>query len=161
MFPTFMRYYVNVTANIVGYAKETRTDAYKIKFHSNGGTGNMQEMVVGYNETTNLTKNTFVLENYNFGGWNTEPDGSGTNYEDEQEIRQTEHLDGNEINLYAQWTQDIARIGSTYYPTLKEAAITNNFVYTTFARYLREGKTEFKGHICKYANQQPSQENNQ
>ena len=52
-------------------------------------------------------------------------------------------------------------VDNIYYQTLKEAAITNNFVYTTFARYLREGKTEFKGHICKYANQQPSQENNQ
>ena len=52
-------------------------------------------------------------------------------------------------------------VDNIYYSTLKEAATANNFVYTTFAKHLREGKTEFKGHICKYANQQPSQENNQ
>ena len=121
MSPTFMRYQVTVEANVVGYAKETRSSTYKIKFHSNGGTGSMQEMTVRYNETTNLTKNTFTLENYNFVGWNTEADGSGTDYQDEQEINQTEYLDENEINLYAQWAQGLARIGSTYYPTLKDA----------------------------------------
>lgn len=121
IFPTFMRYHVNVVANIVGYAKETRSSTYKIKFYSNGGTGNMQEMTVRYNEPTNLTSNAFTFEDYNFVGWNTKPDGSGTNYEDEQEINQTEYLDENEINLYAQWAQGIARIDSTYYPTLKDA----------------------------------------
>lgn len=121
MLPTFMRYYANVTANVLGYAKETRSSTYKVKFNSNGGTGNMQEMTVRYNETTNLTKNTYILEDFNFVGWNTETDGTGTNYGDEQEICQTEYLDGNEINLYAQWSQGIARIGSTYYQTLKDA----------------------------------------
>ncbi|MBR1540856.1 MAG: InlB B-repeat-containing protein [Clostridia bacterium] len=116
-----MRYYANVIVNVVGYGDETVLNTYKIKFHGNGGMGNMEEMTVIYNEAINLTKNTFVLENYNFGGWNTEPDGSGTYYGDEQEIIQTEDLDENEINLYAQWTQNIARIGSTYYSTLKDA----------------------------------------
>lgn len=119
--PTFMRYYANITANVLGYAKETRSSTYKVKFNSNGGTGNMQEMTVRYNETTNLTKNTYTLEDFNFVGWNTETDGTGTNYNDEQEISQTEYLVGNEINLYAQWSQGIARIGSTYFQTLKEA----------------------------------------
>ena len=121
MLPTFMRYYANVTANVLGYAKETRSSTYKVKFNSNGGTGNMQEMTVRYNETTNLTKNKYTLEDFNFVGWNTETDGTGTNYNDEQEISQTEYLVGNEINLYAQWSQGIARIGSTYFQTLKEA----------------------------------------
>lgn len=106
MFPTFMKYYVNITANIVGYAKETRTSTYKIKFHNNGGVGTMEDMTINYNVSQNLTKNTFTNENYNFGGWNTEADGSGTSYTDEQEIISTTYITGNEINLYAQWTNN-------------------------------------------------------
>lgn len=41
--PTFMRYQVNVKADVVGYAKETRRSTYKINFHNNGGTGAMDE----------------------------------------------------------------------------------------------------------------------
>ena len=63
MLPTFMKYYANVTENVLGYAKETRSSTYKVKFNSNGGTGNMQEMTVRYNETTNLTKNTYIQNN--------------------------------------------------------------------------------------------------
>ena len=36
IFPTFMKYHVSITANAVGYAKETGSSTYKIKFHSNG-----------------------------------------------------------------------------------------------------------------------------
>lgn len=106
MFPTFMKYYVSITANIVGYAKETRTSTYKIKFHNNGGVGIMEDMTMNYNVSQNLTKNTFTHEEYNFGGWNTKADGSGTSYTDEQEIISTTYIDGNEINLYAQWTNN-------------------------------------------------------
>ena len=119
--PTFMRYHTFVTANVVGNAKETRSSTYKIKFHSNGGSGDMQEMTIKYNEPHNLTKNIFILENYNFGGWNTESDGTGINYEDEQEINQTAYLDGDEINLYARWIQGTAVIGNTSYDTLQAA----------------------------------------
>ena len=121
IFPTFMKYHADVTANVVGNAKETRSSTYKIIFHSNGGTGDMQEMIVKYNEPHNLSKNKFTLEEYNFGGWNTKLDGTGINYEDEQEINQTTYLDGDEINLYAQWTQGTALIGNKSYDSLQEA----------------------------------------
>jgi len=101
-----MRYQVSVTANVVGYAKETRRSTYKVNFHNNGGTGTMESMTMNYNETKKISKNTFTREDYNFGGWNTEADGSGTNYTDEQEINNTPYVDGNEINLYAIWTQN-------------------------------------------------------
>ena len=131
--PTFMKYYINITANINGYAKETRSSTYKAKFHSNGGEGTMDDMIIYYNEAQKLSKNTFSRVNYDFGGWNTQADGSGTNYSDEQELNQTTYLDGDEINLYAQWVQGTALIGNTSYNSLQEAindVSTNNTLTT-------------------------------
>lgn len=133
VFPTFMKYYVSVTANVVGYAKETRSSTYTVRFHSNGGTGSMQDMTVTYNEAENLTSNTFVYSGYNFSGWNTEANGTGTGYSDGQEINMTDYLNGDEIDLYAQWVQGVAMIGNTVYNTLQAAinAVPTNNTETT------------------------------
>ena len=45
-----------------------------------------------------LSKNTYTLEGYAFVGWNTESDGSGISYLDEEEISIND-----DITLYAQW----------------------------------------------------------
>lgn len=131
--PTFMRYRVSIIANVIGDAKETRSSTYKVKFHSNGGTGDMQEMTIRYNQPQNLIPNTFTYVDYEFGGWNTQADGSGTNYDDEQEINKTEYFEGNEVNLYAQWVQGVAMIGNTSYPTLQAAvdAVSTDNTETT------------------------------
>lgn len=121
IFPTFMRYRVEVTANVTGYAKETRSSTYKVKFHNNGGTGTMDDMTITYDVAQNLTKNIFTYEDYHFAGWNTELDGSGTNYSDEQEIKLTSYTTGNEINLYAQWVSGIAEVNGTIFPTVQAA----------------------------------------
>lgn len=54
-------------------------------------------------------------------------------------------------------------IDDKYYTTLQEAAKDNGLDYAWLAKKLRDnnGYTIIKNHICKYANQQPSQENNQ
>ena len=133
LLPTFMRYRVSVIANAIGNAKETRSSTYKVKFHSNGGTGDMQEMTIRYNQPQNLIPNTFTYVDYEFGGWNTQADGSGINYDDEQEINKTEYFEGNEVNLYAQWVQGVAMIGNTSYPTLQAAvdAVSTDNTETT------------------------------
>ncbi len=58
---------------------------------------------------TRLSKNVYTRRGYVFTGWNTEPDGSGTPYEDCQEILNLSVYDWNEepergtVTLYAQW----------------------------------------------------------
>ena len=59
VFPTFMRYQASITANVVGYAKETRRSTYKVNFHNNGGTGKMESMTMNYNETKKTNKKYF------------------------------------------------------------------------------------------------------
>ena len=44
--PTFMKYQAIITANVVGYAKETRQSTYTVNFNNNGGTGTMESLTV-------------------------------------------------------------------------------------------------------------------
>ena len=82
---------------------------YTVTFDANGGEGTMEPMLLTYDgEGTALTANTFTRSGYGFKEWNTEPDGSGTNYYDEEEVYNlTDEVNGNVV-LYAQWGWDIA-----------------------------------------------------
>lgn len=84
---------------------------YEVQFDSNlpkGAStkdrfsGEMPKESFGYDETKELTKNAFDLPGYDFKGWNTKADGSGTAYADEEEV--TNLIDkGGTVTLYAQW----------------------------------------------------------
>lgn len=83
---------------------------YRITFESNGAEGSMPSLTMAYNESRCLTSNSFIRPGYLFTGWNTCPDGSGTHYEDAQEVRNLSSSDEAEITLYAQWTPIAYRI---------------------------------------------------
>lgn len=76
-----------------------------------------------------LAKNGFSLPGYDFKGWNTAPDGSGTSFEDEEHItNDLSSTDGAEVRLYAQWEP------KTYVVTFKsnegESAVTTTQTMT-------------------------------
>ena len=70
-----------------------------ITFNSNGGEGTMSEQAIKPNVAWALDKNTFTRADYDFVGWNTAADGSGTVYADGAAITISENT-----TLYAQWT---------------------------------------------------------
>ncbi len=79
---------------------------FTVNYHHNGGeSGNvpLDENLYEIGETVSVRANTGALAKagYNFAGWNTAADGSGTGYEENDTftIAETEH-----ITLYAQWT---------------------------------------------------------
>ena len=74
----------------------------EISFASNGGTGTMSAQIFTEGESQNLFANTFIRNGYNFIGWNTRADGSGTSYADKQSLTLTEAVP---LTLYAQWYQ--------------------------------------------------------
>lgn len=76
---------------------------YTVKFDSNGGTGNMSDISCKYGSAQTLPSNTFVNEDKMFLGWNTEQNGSGQNYRDNEEIMYLSSIDGGVITLFAQW----------------------------------------------------------
>ena len=56
---------------------------------------------MNYNVAKKLTKNTFTHQDYNFGGWNTKADGTGTRYEDGEEVNNLTNTSGDIVTLYA------------------------------------------------------------
>ena len=75
----------------------------KITFDSNGGGGLMFPQWVEKDEATALKPNEFSWKGHYFTGWNTEEDGSGTEYANEAEITTDK-----DVVLYAQWIMDVS-----------------------------------------------------
>ena len=74
-----------------------------VTFEANGNAeypveGTMTPQTVTAKTDTVLTTNTFTREGYNFTGWNTAADGTGTSYADGATVNLTENT-----TLYAQW----------------------------------------------------------
>ena len=88
---------VNFSENTTLYAQWTQDPV--ITFDANGGKGTMGTQTVKPNEATALTANTFTRADYDFTGWNTAKDGTGTAYADKANITTNEN-----VTLYAQWT---------------------------------------------------------
>ena len=89
-----------VSSDMFLYANWT-AKTYSIIFDGNGfSSGSMSDLSVDYNETVTLTSNGYLLTGYNFTGWNTASNGSGTTYNENADY--THVIDGN-ITLYAQW----------------------------------------------------------
>lgn len=63
----------------------------------------MADQFVYYNRQRKLTTNTYKYTGYDFTGWNTKADGTGTAYTDGQTIENLSSADGAVITLYSQW----------------------------------------------------------
>ncbi|HIW76089.1 MULTISPECIES: InlB B-repeat-containing protein [Gordonibacter] len=90
----------SVTTDFTLYAKWN--PAYTIVFNSNDGTGSMQPMSMVRGEAKALTVNSFTRTGYKFTSWNTESDGTGTTYTNQQSVDLTVNP-GTTVTLYAQW----------------------------------------------------------
>lgn len=76
---------------------------YTVKFNANSGAGTMSDQEFEYGTAQYLTQNSFTKTGYTFAGWNTEANGSGTSYIDEQQVSNLTTTNGDTITLYAQW----------------------------------------------------------
>ena len=97
--------YCNFTSNITVTAKYT-VNQYKVKYNGNGATvGSMSDSSHVYDQTKGLNKNTFFRVGWKFIGWNTKADGTGTNYTDQQAVKNLTSTNNATINLYAKWDE--------------------------------------------------------
>ena len=86
---------------------------YTVIYNGNGGTlengiksyADAENVKDVYEKTHNVLvdANTFTRAHYDFIGWNTKPDGSGTSYTAEQALALT--ATNNSVTLYAQWEE--------------------------------------------------------
>jgi uncharacterized repeat protein (TIGR02543 family) len=88
---------ITATADMTLYAQWS-ANTVTVTFNANGGTGEMAPQTFTIGTPQALNANTFTRENYNYLNWNTAADGSGTIYENSQEITVSEGM-----TLYAQW----------------------------------------------------------
>jgi uncharacterized repeat protein (TIGR02543 family) len=70
---------------------------YTVNFNANGGDGSMSAQTGAFTSSS-LTSNSFSRSGFDFAGWNTAADGSGTAYADG-----ASYGFGTNLTLYAQW----------------------------------------------------------
>lgn len=87
-------------SNVTLFAQWTKT-AFTLVYNTNGGQGNYTSQPVKFNESITLDPTSPTRTGYTFAGWNSEPNGNGTNYSAGQSF--TLATDSN-ITLYAKWT---------------------------------------------------------
>lgn len=90
-----------VTGDITLYAG-FRAHTYSIKFNANSGSGNMANLSMTYDQSKNITVNTFTKEHYAFKGWATSPNGAVI-YSNSQSVKNLTATDGAVIELFAVW----------------------------------------------------------
>lgn len=79
---------------------------YTVAFNANGGTGTMNDQDFTYDTAQALRTNSFTRYDYHFVAWNTEADGSGDSYDDEEEVLNLSETGTGTITLYAQWEEN-------------------------------------------------------
>ena len=87
------------------YAQWTKDapKTYTVRFNNNGGSGTMSDQTFTVDVSQALKKNTFTRTGFTFKGWNTQSNGYGNSYTDQQTVRNLTSAGGT-ITLYAQWT---------------------------------------------------------
>ncbi len=93
------------------------TFPYTVAFNANGGTGTMANQTLMYSVPQSLRVNSFTNTNANsiFTKWNTEPDGSGIDYHNQQSVSDLASASGATVTLYAQWQRGELADGTAYY----------------------------------------------
>lgn len=63
----------------------------------------MPPQAMTYDQKTTLTGNAFTRTGYTFDGWNTQADGKGTAFTDQQEVKNLLAESNGQLTLFAQW----------------------------------------------------------
>lgn len=122
------------------YAK-WNPNKYQIAFNANrpsgtSGSGTMNNQTnLLYDQSYNLTANTFTTSGHKFTGWNTKADGSGTSYADKASFKNLTTTNNGTVTLYAQWstnqyTLTVKPNGGTWSSKTTDQTFTQNYKTT-------------------------------
>ena len=116
-----------------------------ITFDANGGSGTMEPQLTTSTSAA-LNQNAFTRRDYEFTGWNTKQDGSGTGYADKASVTLT-----GDLTLYAQWKEEPSPFegkGTDEQPYLIQSA--ND--WDTLSSYINSGGTRYAGKSFQLTN---------
>ncbi|MGH1647622.1 BspA family leucine-rich repeat surface protein [Enterococcus gilvus] len=80
-----------------------QANSYEVIVDPNGGAGTRASQRLTYDKAEKLAKNPFTRDGYSFTGWNTQADGKGTTYTDQQEVKNLVAEANGSLTLFAQW----------------------------------------------------------
>ena len=96
-------YNAQITKVIINTESVAPACSYTVTFNGNGNTdGSMDNQTFTCDVEQQLTANSFSRTGYTFTEWNTQADGTGTSYTDQQLVNLSSTNNDN-ITLYAQW----------------------------------------------------------
>lgn len=144
---------LTMPASAVTVSTDFVANTYSVRFKSNSSsaTGSMANQGFTYGVAQPLTANNYSRAGYTFAGWNTQSNGNGTSYTDQQSVSNLTPENGATFNLYAQWTanqytvkldQQIGSGGTTSVTATFDAAMPDITIPTitgyTFGGYYTE-----------------------
>ena len=129
---------------VITFTAAWKRGAYTIRFHANGGTGNMGDVAVKYGKTKTLTKNKFKRTGYAFVGWNTRPDGKGTSYANKAKVKSLTDVNGATVVLYAMWSGNPYKVKYNGNGATSGSMADSSHIYGT-AKALSKNKFKRKG----------------
>ena len=77
---------------------------YTVQFNANGGSGEMTDQGMTYDQSAPLAQNAFTNAGYNFAGWSTTQNGD-CKYPDKASVKNLTAENGGTVTLYAVWTK--------------------------------------------------------
>lgn len=101
---------------------------YKIVYHANGGTGEMEDQTCTYDEYSYVQECVYTKTGYSFKYWTRYEDGSGSRYYAGNGIYNLTTTDGGVITLYAYWEVGKSTVATYYVDPKVGNSVTVSFV---------------------------------
>lgn len=121
---------------------------YHVTYDGNGATsGTMESTLHVYDESKQLTNNTYQKTGYTFQGWNTDKNAANVTCSDGQSVLNLTSIENKNIHLYAIWkpnTYTVTFSGNGGNLTTSSKTVTYDNTYGTLPTPTRTGYT-FKG----------------
>lgn len=90
---------------------------YQVAYNGNGATsGSMANQTFLYNQYQKLSANAFAKVGHTFGGWNTQANGTGISYNNQQNVKNLTSPNTT-VTLYAKWNNTKPTINTPVIPT--------------------------------------------
>lgn len=110
-----------------------KPNTYTVRFNANGGSGEMPDQSVNYDNATALSRNMFTREGYVFAGWARNRWAVSGTYSDMGEILNLSAVDGAVVDLYAVWSVQSPDPSETVWTDIIAMLLDANFKNIVFA----------------------------